>query len=259
MTNYETALLNVCSKNGFFPRSLGTIRGSIGSYPTWLVQTAAPPKTKDYPRVLIVSGFHGEEPAGPLGILRWLELCTPESFMGVNVTFLPVVNLYGFTYNKRYGPSGTPTNAGFYRPGEKASPEGQILKEHIEELREMANDGYLSLHEDSASSEYYIYAFEPTEMPGRFTTEMKHVLSSYFLRGYNGIAYVDTTSPGQGPPCEDGLIWKFYDGSFDDWMYQLGVPRVVVTETPGLAKLPDRIEASIALIDKCIALVAKGV
>jgi len=259
MTKFETSLLAICQQKGFYPKTIGSVPGAFTyNYPLWLIQTMEE-SLPTIPKALIVSGFHGEEQAGPWGILKWLRDCTPESFKGVNVSFLPVVNLYGFITEKRYGPSNMPTNTGFYRPGEKASPEAEILKKNINILRPLADNGYISLHEDITSSQYYIYTFEPTEQPGEFSKQMKDELAKHFPNPFNGIAYVDTTSPGQGPPCEDGLIWKFYDGSFDDWMFQMGVPRVAVTETPGKYPFLDRVDATVDLINRFIDLVSKGV
>lgn len=258
MTSFEISLLTTCQEKGFYPRSIGSIKGPDKQHPTWFIQTVED-KYSIAPKALIVSGFHGEEQAGPWAILKWLKQCTPESFKGVNLSFLPIVNLYGFLNEKRYGPSQMPTNTGFYRQGDLASPEGEILKKNIEMLREAADSGYLSLHEDITASQYYIYTFEPSEKPGEFTKQMKSELHKHFPNPYNGIAYVDTASPGQGPPCEDGLVWKFYDGSFDDYMFQMRVPRVAVPETPGRYPLLDRIDANVALIEKFIELISKGI
>lgn len=260
VTAYDVSLTNFCKEKKFYPQVIGKIPDPIKKmeYPVWLVHTNMELYNQD-PKALIVSGFHGEEVAGPWGVLRWIAECKPEQLKGINLSFIPIVNPWGFHNNSRPGPTGKPTNAGFYMPGEGPSPEGKILKDNITLIRPLADAGYLSLHEDSTSKEYYIYTFEPTELPGKFSMEMKAELGKHFLKPYNGIAYVDTTIPGQGPPCDDGLIWKFFDGSFDDWMFQLGVPRVAVTETPGAYVLQDRIEANMALINKFIDLVKRGV
>lgn len=257
MTNFETALIGTCQDKGFYPRVIGSVNSNNGNYPIWFVQTAY--EWGQEPKALVVAGFHGEELAGPWAILRWLQTCTVESFKGVNVSFLPVVNLYGFRTNQRYGPSGIPTNAGFYRTNEQISPEGAVLKKNIDLLRMAASEGYLSLHEDNTASEFYMYTFEPTEKPGEFTREIKAELIRHFPHPFTGVAYVNNSGPGKGPPCEDGLVYRFFDGTFDDWLFQLGVRRVAVTETPGKYPFMERVEASVDLIDKFIDLISRGV
>lgn len=248
---FQKQLFRVASEKGFWLKILGV----IDEYEMWLVKTRNFTDHKD-PRVLIVAGFHGEEKAGPWGILKWLQDCEKSVFDSIDVSFIPIVNTYGFSKGKRYGSSDMKTNFGFCHLSEndKPSPEGEVLIKNIEILRPLAEDGFLSLHEDVTIKEFYLYTFEHGVKPGKFTRGLKKELKKHFKKCYQGIAYVDSASDGRGPNCKKGLIYKFCDGSFEDWLFHLGVPRVAVTETPGKYKLARRVKANVAIIDRFLKL-----
>lgn len=255
---YHQQLLEVASNRGFWMKVLGQVAGPKRKYEIWLIRTRKDNHLDTHdPKVLIVGGFHGEESAGPLGILKWMKECPDRVLSSVDISIIPMVNPYGFARNKRYGYSDMPTNTGFYHGNAEPSPEGEILINNIDLLLPLAHDGFLSLHEDSTVKEYYLYTFERGVEPGKFTRNLKKELGKHFPKAYDGIAYVDALSSG-GPECKDGLIYRFCDGSFEDWLFHLGVPRVAVTETPGKYKLGRRINANCEIITKFIEEVNNG-
>ena len=253
---FTKQLFEICSQKDFWLKILGIVDG----YEIWLVRTREIYSFdhKD-PRVLIVAGFHGEEVAGPWGVLKWLKECTEEQLKSVDVSIIPIVNPWGFARGKRYGASDMKTNHGFCHPDKNGdqiepSPEGKILVDSMEFLRPLSQDGFLSLHEDKTVKEYYLYTFEHGNKPGRFTKQLKKELSKHFPKAYDGIAYVDSKAKESGPSCKNGLVYKFCDGSFEDWMFHQGVPKVAVTETPGVYKLQRRVTANTRIIDKFLEL-----
>jgi len=254
---FTKSLFEVCAQKDFWLKVLGVVDG----YEIWLVRTREIYSFdhKD-PRVLIVAGFHGEEVAGPWGILKWLKECDEGQLKtSVDVSVIPIVNPWGFAKGKRYGFSDMKTNHGFCHPEKNGtqtepSPEGKILIDSMEFLRPLSQDGFLSLHEDKTVKEYYLYTFEHGSKPGKFTKSMKKELSKHFLKSYDGIAYVDSKEKDSGPICKNGLVYRFCDGSFEDWIFHQGVPKVAVTETPGKYRLTRRINANSKLIDKFIEL-----
>lgn len=252
---YHQQMLEIASNRGFWLKPLGQLQGPGRKYEMWLIRTREiySYDHKD-PRVLIVAGFHGEEAAGPWAILKWMKECDPLWLREVDISFIPIVNPHGFARNKRWGYSDMATNTGFCHGNAKPSPEGQILIDNIELLRPLAHDGFLSLHEDVTVKEYYLYTFEQGLEPGKFTKTMKKELGKYFPKPYEGIAYVEACS-GAGPDCKDGLVYRFCDGSFEDWLFHQGVPRTCVTETPGKYKLQRRINANKEIIQKFIEVV----
>jgi hypothetical protein len=261
LAQYNKELLEVAAEKGFWLRILG----SIGGYKIWLIRTRdyyVPDYTRKELRLLIAAGFHGEEPAGPWAILEWLKRCDTHLLTQIDLSFIPMVNPYGFkgsTSRKtvRYGPSGMKTNTGFchtVETGEEPSPEGQILLDHINLIRPLAQNGFLSLHEDKTERSFYLYTFEHGDEPGSFTEGLKKELKSHFPKYLDEVKVLTDADQGNSPVAKKGVIFRLCDGSFEDWMFHLGVERCATTETPGRYRLKRRIDAGVAVIDKFISL-----
>jgi len=250
---FQSNLLRVAAERGFWLKPLGFLDGYI----TWLVMTRNPSLESIGLKLLIVAGVHGEEQAGPLAILKWLQDSSDIALAKANVSFIPIVNSYGFANKKRYGLSGQPTNGGFgSHKTQDPSPEGQILVNNLGILRPLADGGFMSLHEDITVKESYLYTLENETEPSQFTKGLRKELSKYFPKVYDGIAYISPLET-TGPMCKKGLVYNFFDDSFEALMFQLGVPRCAVPETPGLVPLKKRIEAQVAMINKFIELCVK--
>jgi len=248
---FNRELMEVSAARGFWLKPLGIVSGYI----TWLVMTHLYSPHEQVPRVLIVGGFHGEEVAGPWAILKWMQEASDLDFTRFNVSFIPIVNPYGFARNKRYGESGIATNGGFgSNRKQDPSPEGQLLVNNIGVLRPLAENGFMSLHEDNTVRESYIYTQETSEKPTAFTKTLRREMSKHFPKVYDGVAYVDMIAPSAGPECKKGVVYNFFDEGFETLLFQLGVPKTLVTETPGKSPLKKRVEAQVAMINKFLEL-----
>ena len=78
------------------------------------------------PRLLIASGFHGEEPAGPWGVIEFMRTL-PEALAGqVDLSLLPLVNATGFAAGTRFNAQGENPNRGYgiHANGDLPSIEG---------------------------------------------------------------------------------------------------------------------------------------
>jgi hypothetical protein len=233
------------------------ILGEVDEQQMWLVRTRQHMEHTD-PKMLIVAGFHGEEKAGPFAILKWMKDCDQKILDKADLSFIPIVNPIGFSKNMRYAIPGEKTNCGFCHPERKLKPsrEGQILINNIDLLKPLAEDGFLSLHEDITEKNYYLYTFEKRKTPGPFTMGIKEELGKFFRKALDGEhAEIDASDGSHvGPIFKDGLIFRHCDGSFEDWLFHLGVPRAVVTETPGKYRLKRRVDAGASIISKFIEL-----
>jgi len=255
MPKFQRKLINICARNDFSLLPLG----EVGKWPIWLIRTSTyKPKNK---RILIVSGFHGEERAGPWAVLEWLRQFRPENYKGFDISCLPVANPIAFNKYTRYNTWNQKSNCGFCHPEMKEEPseEGKILIKHLDRLYSLGMNGFLSLHEDiELRKEYYLYTFEPTKEPGQFTCELLGELARWFEKPLNGVSVTADTSLKTPPFVVNGLVYKYCDGSLEDYMFHRGVPRIAVTETPARARLEKRILANMSLIDIFIDLIRKG-
>ncbi len=249
---YIKQLIETCGENGYWLKNLG----SVGDKPVWFIRTDD--TINRLPNLLIVAGFHGEEKAGPWGLLKWLEL---NREVEANISCIPIVNPTGFNLGKRYNTWGQKSNGGFYhtKKGEDPSEEGKILIANRGLIIDSSTGGTLSLHEDITASDYYVYTFEKAKEPGKFTCGLLETLGKHFNKPLNGVT-VSTDSEDPGPYIVNGVVYKHCDGSFEDWLFHEGSVRTAVTETPAYRiRLQRRISATVDIIDKFIELCIEGV
>jgi len=102
--------------------------------------------------------------------------------------------------------------------------------------------------------EHYFYAYEHCTKPSRWVRTMKDELKKHFPKTFNGTACVDTSKNTGGPPCKNGLVYNFLDGSFESWMLELGVERCAVPETPGKYPLGKRVAATELVINRFLGI-----
>jgi hypothetical protein len=210
-----------------------------------------PQKISGAPNLLIAGGFHGgEEPAGTLGLLKFLETYSFKD--RVNLSFLPLVNPSGFALGQRLNANGGNPNHGFcsrIRTDEVLSEEGEILVKNIAELFEAASDGFLTLHEDCDQSRFYLFTFEQTEKPGPFTSRLFQTECKFFEPITESILIDEK----YGTRAFDGAVcFNDCDGTFEDLLFHMGVPYIACTETPGLQPIDERVDANVALIQSFI-------
>lgn len=248
---YTKKLFSVASRKGLWLRPLGELER--GRY-IWLVSKRNHNGSK--PNLLIASGFHGEEPAGPWAILKWIETCDLKVLNEVNISFLPIVNPTGFNIGQRKNKWGEKINQGFCHPekNEPLSREGKILLENSETLCEFARDGFLSLHEDTTTKKFYVY--DHSANAGDFGRFIRDEEDKYFDRLEDGTKVNEEED--EEAFVKDGLIVGLHDGSFDDFLFHKGIPHVIVTETPGKFPLHRRVKAGLILINKFIDLSLEG-
>ncbi len=267
MKSYQRQLIQAAINKKLWMKPLGMSE----EWPIWYLRTKESYRNSN-PRLLIASGFHGEEKAGPLALLQWIEMFDPNLFTKVDLSFLPVVNPVAFNKGQRYNNKKQKSNQGFCHPesGDRPSDEGVILLQNSQLLKSAARNGFLALHEDVAAylgdasaSTYYIYAYEHTKEPTEFARAMRDELGKFFPTMLEDEDIrSDTTWTTEmkhnknSLKAKEGIIFRHCDGGFDDWLFHEG-STCIVTETPGNFPLNRRIEAQMAMISKFIELLRK--
>lgn len=217
--------------------------GELGGHPLLLFHSA--PQSPPRPRLLVAAGFHGDEPAGCWGALRFLETVEPQLLARIELSMLPVVNPTGLRANRRNNDWGQNPNAGYFHPAPNSagpSVEGQLLLANLERLSELAADGLLTLHEDPEQQKFYVYTGETTPIPGAFSSKMAAIGAQFFPLVADG--------PLEGAQAQDGIIFNFCADSFDDALFHRGVPRFACSETPGLLDFELRVRANSRIIEE---------
>ena len=231
---YRERLLAVASRRGLRVEDLGP----PGHLPLMLLANG--PVTATMPRILIGSGFHGEESAGPWGVLAFLESVEDSLLAGVGLTVLPLVNVSGFREGRRFNDLGENPNRGYLPGNEAPSREGRVLLSHGNRLREAASDGLLACHEDILLSHCYVYGMERSNTPGEFSRGLLRANASYFE--------VHADGEVDGCPVRDGIVFNHQDTSFESWLLLEGTRHAACVETPGQQPIGRRIAAQAAMM-----------
>lgn len=199
----------------------------------------------DLPNLLVAAGFHGEEPAGPWGLVEFLTTCDPDLLRRANVSFLPLVNPTGFRVGNRYNMWGENPNYGCTDTAQApANPSREIisLKNMLHEVLHLARDGFLTLHEDHRMDEAFLFIYNDDAEDAGFTACLRHVLAANFpmlaAAKLDEFAFTDAVWVPDGSP----------DCSFEAMLFKLGIPRCACTETPGQQPLDKRISTNAALV-----------
>ncbi|WOO43356.1 M14 family metallocarboxypeptidase [Rubellicoccus peritrichatus] len=208
-----------------------------GNFPQLVLQRKA---TKSDRLILISSGIHGDEPAGPLSILQLLE----ESRLSHELSWLifPILCPENLSANRRECADGADPNRDYRNP-QTAEIQSQVewIAKH-----NPAIDTALLLHEDWESKGYYLY--EQVTYEGRsFAPEMRHVVSP--ICGINKLSEIE------GMPAEDGLISLRGASPFmQEWpesvyIMRRGAIRSYTLEAPSAMPLEKRVAAHIAAVN----------
>ncbi len=219
---------------GLQVHTLGTVLGE----PLWLLRRAA--NSPAAPRRLLACGFHGEEPAGPWGLLQFLQGLDAAALESVHLSLLPLVNCTGFAAGTRFNAEGENPNRGFASPGTTPSAEGRLLLQHAAELAAASRDGVMSCHEDVLADTGYLYALENASAPGALAQRLLQANQQHFAQHPDG--HVD------GCPIRGGVIFNHHDGSFEDWLFGLGAAFAACVETPALLPFERRVQAQAAMM-----------
>ncbi|MFA4827439.1 MAG: succinylglutamate desuccinylase/aspartoacylase family protein [Candidatus Shapirobacteria bacterium] len=223
--------------------------GMVEKYPIWLI--TGKKKKETGKNLLIAGGFHGDEVAGVWGIIKFLtnKSKIPEN---INLAFLPLVNPTGFALKNRHNRWKQDSNRGFFHKRNGLSKEGKILKKNEKLILETARDGFLSLHEDLEQKKFYVYSFEKSKSPGKFSKVLMDAGKKYF-GGHNNGKIINRYNGKVEEVClKGGLCYKKHDGSFEDWLFHKGIKKTACAETPGQEKLEKRIEANVDIIKSFI-------
>ena len=147
---------------------------------------------RDHParRVYLSSGIHGDEPAGPLAVLRLLqEDRWPQN---LNLTLCPCLNPIGFVLNCRENAKGVDLNREYLKP-----TTAEILA-HVAWLeRQPKFDLCLLLHEDWESKGFYLYEQNPDKQTSLAEPMVEQVAK---------VCPVDRSDLIEGRPAKEGII-----------------------------------------------------
>ncbi|MFY1830401.1 hypothetical protein ACN47A_31095 [Myxococcus fulvus] len=219
--------------------------------------------------LVITSGFHGEEPAGPLTLAERLpEVVAYAKERGVGLRVYPCINPSGFEDGTRYNRSGEKPNNDFMRyevaPGEwrgELNPGQAHLRWALydggpKETRAVRADlarwpapnAALDIHQDNylggAATYAYVFGDKAAYLP-LVDAASKHA------------TVIRNQKVDENNFTDDaGLIW-YHDGSVTDWYMRQGVPYTAALETTTPTSLEACNQVNLAWIRGFIDLAAR--
>ena len=149
-TDYDKVVKRIdgLAERGWFKDFLAEADG----YPLFKLENG--PKVDrrlERPTLLIDAGIHGEEPAGVLGLLDWLETSADRWLSKIDFTVFPCLNPWGFERGIRYDPRGKDLNREFNNPVHPA------VVSFCDAIAGRRFDLLLDLHEDCDFHGMYLF------------------------------------------------------------------------------------------------------
>jgi hypothetical protein len=198
-------------------------------------------------RVYISAGIHGDEPAGPLAVLKLLqENRWPEN---LNIWLCPCLNPIGFKLNCRENAKAIDLNREYLKP------VAEEIAAHILWLNRLPMfDVCLMLHEDWESHGFYLYEQNPENQPPLAEAMIEHVAK---------VCPVDRSEIIEGRPANEGIVRPNIDPfTRTDWPEAFFLiknkTRLAYTlEAPSDFPMPARVDALTTAVNTALQLVAR--
>ena len=201
------------------------------------------------PTILLSTGIHGDEPAGPLAALAFLENSPSSDF---NWLLTPLLNPTGIAKGTRESATGLDLNRDYPTP---RSPE---IQAHLAWLEKQATpDLFIALHEDYDATGFYLYEIQ---LAGRATIHQKIFQKvAAHLPIEPGPLIDGRESTGDGWFFKEKLpdLAEFIaeEGGLPEALYlsKMGCPLSLTFETPThAAPIEARVQAHLAAIEAAI-------
>ena len=198
------------------------------------------------PTILLSTGIHGDEPAGPLAALAFLESNPPSHF---NWLLTPLMNPTGIALGTRENASGLDLNRDY------AQPRSREIQAHLAWLaRQPVPDLFMSLHEDYDGTGFYLYEIQLAGRPSLHQQIFAQVAAHLPLEPGPLIDGRECTGDGWffREELPDLAQFTAEEGGYPEALHlsKMGCPLSLTFETPThAAAIEVRINAHLAAIE----------
>ncbi len=193
-------------------------------------------------RIYLSTGIHGDEPAGPLAVLRLLQENRWPDYD--ELWLCPCLNPMGFQLNRRENAAGVDLNRDYRNP-----QTGEVAA-HIKWLERQPDFNLtLCLHEDWESHGFYVYELNPDRHPS---------LAGKMVKAVAQVCPIDLSPLIEGRDARDGIINPNLDpGSRPQWpeafwLIQNKTRQSCTLEAPSDFPLPARVDALVAGVNAAL-------
>lgn len=213
--------------------------GVVDDYSIYRVSLEAGQGAKK--NILIAGGIHGDEPAGPASVLRFLERDNTSLLERFNFLILPCINPYGYVHNTRENKRGIDLNRSFEETG---IAEVDIAKETIAGQR---FDFCIDFHEDWEAKGVYLYEGQRDEQ--WIGLEITHQIEK--------IGPIDGEVGESDLPIADGVFQvdpAWGDAGLAPYLFHFSTDHVMICETPTSWSLDRRTAAHLTALDAALEI-----
>ena len=213
--------------------------GVVDGYPIFCVSLGAGQGVKK--NILITGGIHGDEPAGPASVLRFLERDNTHLLRCFKFLILPCINPYGYVHNTRENRGGVDLNRSFE---ETNIAEVDIVKETLAGQR---FDFCIDFHEDWEAKGVYFYEAQRNE----------RWIGPQITRQIEKIGPIDGEMGESDLPIADGIFrvdpaWG--EEGLAPYLFHFNADHVMVCETPTSWSLDRRTAAHLTALDTALEI-----
>ncbi len=193
--------------------------------------------------ILITGGIHGDEPAGPASVLRFLERDNTHLLQRFKFLILPCINPYGYVHNTRENKRGVDLNRLFEETG---VAEVDLVKETIGGQR---FDFCIDFHEDWEAKGVYFYEAQRNE----------RWIGPEIARQIEKIGPIDGEAGENDLPIADGVFrvdpaWG--DAGLVSYLFHFHADHVMICETPTSWSLDQRTAAHLKALDTALNILS---
>ena len=198
------------------------IKNKLGEVDVFIPQQEINQKNK-----LITSGLQGDEPAGPMALLKWVQSNKAPS----NIFFIPILSAESYVNKTHFDNSGQ--NVNLQIPHNPSYEIEELINPTL--LQKMSSGGFLSCQEDPNRDVSYLMVWKHNE--GLIQDFLEILEDNFKIRG-DGVRTTDV--------IEDNT-------TIGNYCAKLGAPVSITTETPIInTSITKRIDAQVSMITKFV-------
>ena len=191
--------------------------------------------------ILLSAGTHGDEPAGPLAVLDFLERRPADLPSGLDLTVFPCLNPHGYIHDTRENGDGVDINRSFE---DDSTPEAVLLKKLLSDQR---FDLFIEFHEDWEFPGYYLFeCVRGSSLGSRIVSRVEAAGMPIYDK-----PSIDDVPVHHGVATATDELLATHEIGYKPlplWLFRGHTDHVITSETPSQRNLNERVAAHVTAL-----------